>query len=145
MPILLRYRLRVRWTTMLLAWVTQEGPEGPRSQDHVLGAFDVCIGLSLLTTGCDGMLSMNRETTRRRFMQFAAVGFIRPGAAMCTTRPHLGDDVEIKVDPVETLTKEPSVIWAIGLLRSSLESKGVSTQGGGKAVATIVIAPLGNA
>lgn len=88
---------------------------------------------------------MNLETTRRRFMQFAAAAFIRAGAAMGAKVPRIGGYVEFRVDPAEALTKEPSVIWAMNLLRSSLEKRGILTQGGGKTVATIVVAPLDNA
>lgn len=52
--------------------------------------------------------------------------------------------VEIKVDPAEDLTRTSSVTWAIDQLRSSLRDKGISTQGSGKAAATIVVAPFNN-
>jgi hypothetical protein len=85
---------------------------------------------------------MNLETTRRRFMQLATAAF---STTKIYAAPRTSGYVEIKLDPAEKLTKDPAVAWAIASLRSSLENKGILTQGSTKPTSTIVIAPCDNA
>lgn len=85
---------------------------------------------------------MNLETTRRRFLQLAAAAF---SGIAAKAQVHLNHRVEIRIDPAEALTKSMSVRWALDRLRSSLGDKGISTQGDGKAVAIIHVAPLDHA
>ncbi len=77
-------------------------------------------------------------------MQLAAAACSSAAATMHAS-PHSNGYVEIKLDPTEKLTKDPAVAWAIGNLCSSLESKAISAQGKGNALATIVVASSSSA
>ncbi|MBW8749064.1 MAG: hypothetical protein JF584_16170, partial [Acidobacteria bacterium] len=86
---------------------------------------------------------MGLNTTRRRFVQLAALSTTSALGRTATAAPSHGT-VEIKTDPAEKLTQQPGVAWALEQLQSSLEAKGVSVKTGGKPVATIVVASVGS-
>src|SRR5689334_20206139 len=86
---------------------------------------------------------MGLNTTRRRFVQLAALSATSALGRTATAAPSRGT-VQIKTDPAEKLTQQPGVAWALQQLQSSLEAKGVSVKSGGKPLATIVVAPVGS-
>jgi hypothetical protein len=84
---------------------------------------------------------MNLDTTRRRFMQLAAAVVSGAASEVHSATRTIGH-VEITIDPAATQTKAESVKWSVDLLRSSLEGKGVTTNGSSKAAARILVSPL---
>ena len=92
---------------------------------------------------CDEV-TVNVETTRRRFLQLATAATSLSGQSL-NAMLRFGGHVEIEVDSTDEHTKGPGVAWAVEQLQSSLKDRGVLSHSNGKPSVHIVVASFASA